>query len=356
MKLSEIDKNLAIQTDIPEKTVWQTVPNETFFSLHGVYRDETADGFIRMPTDIAKTVSPGVERLSYHTSGGRVAFVTDSDTISLYASVHTDDKMVIMPWSGQACFDLYIDGAFQGLYRCEPASDSVCVGTLRKSVPTKEHGLQHVVIDFPSYAEVKKLAIGVQSGAVLRAENPYKDAPPILYYGSSITQGASSSRPGLIYQNYLARAFGYDYINLGFAGCCKGEPEIAAYLSGIESSLFVCDFDHNITSPKKLAEVHYPLYRAYRDRHPDTPILFLSRPDFDFCSYGANSRAVIADTVRRAKAEGDRNVYFLDGETIYGEQNRGENTVDACHPNDNGFRLYYQALFPFFERILGEKR
>lgn len=353
MNLAEIDPNMSIENYIPEGTAWFDATDAKHVSLFGVHYDTAAERYLRMPPDKAAAVSDNVARLNRHTSGGRIAFVTDSDTVSLYAKIIPEHFMSMMSWSGQASFDLYINGKFCGLFRNKPKMDATCTYTLpgRNLVPLPK-GKKHVVIHFPCYAEISRVLVGVSGDSMIAPDNPYKDLPPVLYYGSSITQGAAVSRPGLMYQNYLAREFGYDYFNLGFSGNAKGEAAMIEYLFSLPSSLFVMDFDHNLNAADKLVQAHYPLYKAYRTAHPDTPILFISRPSFDFCPCSVGTRDVIIDTLERARAEGDQNVYFLDGETIYGEQHRDACTVDGTHPNDVGFFRFYEALRPYFANIL----
>ena len=43
------------------------------------------------------------------------------------------------------------------------------------------------------------------------------------------------------------------------------------------------------------------------------------------------------DLKKAAKAAGDNNVYFIDGETLFAGEFRDSCTVDGVHPNDLGF-------------------
>ena len=50
-------------------------------------------------------------------------------------------------------------------------------------------------------------------------------------------------------------------------------------------------------------------------------------------------RKIIFESYCRALAEGDRNVYFVDGSEFFaGDETFLEKTVDRCHPTDDGFR------------------
>lgn len=356
MTLSEIDPNMAATAEVPEHTVWFSAKDTAHISTFGVYFDDEAGQYLRMPTAVAAATSPGVERLHRHTAGGRLCFVTDSTHITLYAKVRVDSVMSNMAWSGQACFDLYIDNVFHGLFRSTAAGGFVS-STFSNPLPSRRalpKGCHHIVINFPSYAEVYDVAVGVDEGAEMRCDDPYDDRLPILYYGSSITQGASSTRPGLIYQNHIARALATDYINLGFSGCAKGEAAMIEYLTTIPSSVFVCDYDHNHNNADKLRATHYPLYRAYRAAHPDTPIVFLTRPDIDLEIFGDATHDVVVETFERARSEGDTNVYFIDGEILFGETDRDACTVDGTHPNDIGFYRFYKVLCPLLRRLLNQ--
>lgn len=62
-------------------------------------------------------------------------------------------------------------------------------------------------------------------------DNPFKGK--IIVYGSSITQGASASRPGLAYPSQLSRSSGYQFINMGLSGNGKMELPVAKMLSQI---------------------------------------------------------------------------------------------------------------------------
>ncbi|WP_200966981.1 SGNH/GDSL hydrolase family protein [Insulibacter thermoxylanivorax] len=78
-----------------------------------------------------------------------------------------------------------------------------------------------------------------------------------------------------------------------------------------------------------------------------------SRPDFDRDPEdSAKRREVIQMTYERAKAAGDRHVYFIDGERLFGTENREACTVDGCHPNDLGFMRMAETIYPVLHSIL----
>ena len=48
----------------------------------------------------------------------------------------------------------------------------------------------------------------------------------------------------------------------------------------------------------------------------------------------------------------DKNIYFIDGSTLFGEAGRDNSTVDGCHPNDLGFYMMYQNVLPVLKKAL----
>ena len=52
------------------------------------------------------------------------------------------------------------------------------------------------------------------------------------------------------------------------------------------------------------------------------------------------------------KAEGDENVYFVDGKTLLGEEDVEAGFTDLLHPNDLGYYRIAKSLQPLFTEIL----
>ena len=69
---------------------------------------------------------------------------------------------------------------------------------------------QTVTLNMPAFNGVKEMYIGIQKDAEISHAPDYKLEKPIVFYGSSITHGASASRPGLIYENLLSRELDFN--------------------------------------------------------------------------------------------------------------------------------------------------
>ena len=100
----------------------------------------------------------------------------------------------------------------------------------------------------------------------------------------------------------------------------------------------MCDYDYNAPNAEHLRNTHLPLYKAYREAHPDTPIVFISGVNVSFNNADKiERRQIVLDTYNYALQNGDKNVSFIDGHTMFGGRYGNVYTVDGAHPNDAGF-------------------
>lgn len=349
LNIEKIDHNLKVEPAVGEKdVVFYDAKNEPF-DLYGFYMPQIEPEFKRLPDGVAKNVSQGVASLYKNTAGGRVRFCTDSRYIAIKVEFSHFSHMSHMPLLSSAGFDIYLDCPQSGTNRFydvfKPAA-SMKDGFESKIV-FGDRKLRYVTINFPSYSSVTSLKIGLQQGATVGHGLLYRNMLPIVYYGSSITQGACSSRPGNAFANIISRRTNTDFLNLGFSGSARGEEAIAQYIAMLPMSVFVSDFDHNHNNADELQKLHWRLYEIIREKNPDLPYLILSRPDFNKRSYGSISvpcRDAIYENYRRARSIGDKNVYFIDGSSIFRNANEDMCTVDTTHPNDYGFHLMADAI------------
>ena len=63
-------------------------------------------------------------------------------------------------------------------------------------------------------------------------------------------------------------------------------------------------------------------------------------------------REIILSSYKRAKNQGDENVYFIDGETLLAGSDYMSCTVDGIHPNDLGFHHMSQIICKTLAEIL----
>ncbi len=372
MRIEEIDPNFKSDSMVNrEDTVFYDV-REAPFRICGLHEAEKPGFFHRMPEETAETVSADVKALNRHTAGGRVRFTTDSPYISLVAEFGGPfNLMPHFPLSGSSGFDLYEEKAdgwkFLTSFFPDPKSARLCVFR-----DLGERKMRNLTLNFPLYDSVKNVYVGLSEDAVLKAGTPYRNTKPIVFYGSSITQGGCASRPGNCYQAILSHRRNFDYINLGFSGNAKGETAMVDYLKSLIMSIFVCDYDHNAPTLEHLMKTLPPLYRAIREAKPDLPIIFASAPVYGIADIPlsdcppaydrmgnlerwAYRRAFVRSVYEEARAAGDTLVRFVDGGHVFDGELSDSCTMETCHPNDIGFmrmaNAFDVALSDFYERI-----
>ncbi len=351
MKIDHIDKNFKVNAQITEKDIVFYDAFESPISYYGV-AEKTSEGIFRLPKAIAHTVSEGVELLCGNTAGVRVRFQTNSDYIAIFAEYESVSSFSHMPQTGVAGFDMYVysNGGYEYAKTFIPPDDF-------KDSYCSEHyfdssEMRDITINFPLYSSVRALSIGLRESSTLQSGQKYRNDKPIVYYGSSITQGGCASRPGLSYEAIISRKFNCDYVNLGFSGTARAETEIAEYISRLDMCCFVYDYDHNAPDEGYLSETHKPMFDIIRKAHPDLPIIMASLPwhDKNNCGWVIKKRKVILDTYHKAIAAGDKNVYFIDGMKFYEKYGMSDCTVDGCHPNDLGFKAMAGAFIAVIEK------
>lgn len=353
MELSQVDKNMIASDAVGEVPMTRYDIPDPRFALYGV-RFDAEDGFYRMPEADAAKVSEKVCSLRRNTSGGRLRFRTDATVMELTVSWNRKKNLTHMAPSGVCGFTLMevTENGYRyaALFRMAPGSGEQGF-TCRKELPGGK--MREYILYFPLYNNVKALSISFDEGAAVERGAEYSEKLPMVFYGSSITQGACASSPNGPYMAYLSEWNDLDYLNFGFSGSAKGEPAMAEYLAKIPARIFIMDYDHNATTVEHLEKTHEPFFRIYRAANPTTPILLASSVNYwKNPEHYAKKRAVILQTYRNAVAAGDRNVWFLDGATMYSAEEMHHCTSDNLHPNDHGFYLMAKAMQPVIREIL----
>ncbi len=352
MKIGDIDKNLAVESklNLPD-VVWFDAKSAPF-QIHGLAICEKGDRFRRMPQDVADKTNDGVAYLNTNTAGGRIRFRTNSPYVAIKAVMPDNGTMAHITMTGQSGFDLYRSDA--GVYAY---AGSFIPGGRNHGYESQKptDGTWHTyTVNMPLYDPVEEVYIGLSASAEVEAPEAYTYEKPVLYYGSSITQGGCASRPGNAYQAMISRKLDGDFVNLGFSGSGRGEQVICDYMASLDPLVFVSDYDHNAPTVEHLEATHYNLYETFRKAHPTTPYVMVSKPDFNPGTQDEARRAVILASYDKAVAAGDKHVYFVDGARLFDGEFRDSCTVDGCHPNDLGFFRMAIGIGAAVERAIQE--
>ena len=345
MDIKEVDTNFKFTSEINIDGIKFYDPLDGVVKVYGAKHDGMR--YARIDMEFARSLGEGYSLLGGHTAGVRVRFITDSPFVSVSARVYSISKMEHFAFTGSAGFDVY--GVEDGVDKYQGS----CVTGFRKqeddvteSVVYFETGRKErlITVNFPSYTAVSQMLIGVSGDSYVKEPTEYKYSTPVVYYGSSITQGACSSRPGITYQSIISRMIDCDFINLGFSGGCVGQPEMVDYIAGLDMSAFVLDYDHNAPSVEHLEKTHYNVYKGVREKHPKIPIIMMTRPKFSLNEDELRRLDVVKSTYARAVAEGDLNVYIIEGRDLIRPEWAEIATVDGCHPTDAGFACMAEKL------------
>ena len=364
-KIAEIDKRMAPETNIEREGIRMYNIDEVPFRIYGVYRD--GDKYRRLPEAVAANTNPGVLGLHANTAGGRVRFVTDSPYVILKAHMNPG-KMPHFALTGSCGFDMYaevVDCDEQTAENNSQGKGAVrYAGTYMPPFDVKdiyegvidfeEQKKRIITVNFPLYSDVFSVFVGLKEDCLLEIAPDYTLEKPVVYYGSSITQGGCASKPGSSYQSILSCRFDCNYINLGFSGSARAEDVIIDYINSLDMSVFVLDYDHNAPTVEHLRATHNKMFKAIRAKHPDLPILILPRPKYFLKEEEKERHEIVYNTYLDAKAAGDENVYFISGAQLM--EVVGDNgTVDNTHPTDSGFFSMAKAIEKVFEVILAKK-
>jgi len=336
-------------------------PTEAPLEIDGLpwSAENSLSQWFRLPMRFADTLPKAVWNLGNSPSGGRIRFRTDSNLFAIRLEYRSGPDMMNMHAFGQTGVDLYLDGIYRGT---ATAKRNSTVGDPVEQVYLDLKGQpradREAVIYLSLYAPVKVLAVGLDADAKLSKPRPFAAPKPVVFYGTSITQGGCASRPGMAYQAILGRMLNIDFVNLGFSGNGKGEPEVARMVAELDASVFVFDYAQNNRTAASLGEVYEPFLNTVREKHPLTPILVVtpianSRESLP----GAQGemprmRAIIRGVAGKHIAAGDEHLQIVEGTDLLGPE-RSDGLVDGTHPNDLGFQWMAEGLAPRLRRVLG---
>ena len=369
MEISEIDVNFDFSFKIPDNTVYFDCFDDPI-EINGLYEPKKIKKYLRLPEEFEKDedISPGVRELIHNTAGGRVRFATDS--LYVVIMIELSDAVSVSHFSplGHSGADIFISerGKDDYLFKSPVLPPAVIDGKHKKYggmiffSDYDRFESHEVMIDLPPYNGVNSIYIGIGENSKIYSPVPYRKKKPVYFYGASITQGACASRPGNNYPNLLSRWLSCDFYNLGFSGNAKGEKKIANYLAGSDAAALVIDMDISANDIEIFKNTHYPFYEEIRKSNKSVPLIFLSFPKYPKIHHPSGSRfrdhiisnRIICETCIKAWQNGDENVYYIDGETLFGTTDQDFCTVDYSHPNDYGFYKIAEGLYPTLKKII----
>lgn len=313
--------------------------------------------YTRLPLKYKDIVRPEVWDLSRHSSGISIRFATNSTSIAVKWKTGND---IHYPHGAETMIkgvDLYCLDSNRWYY-AGVGKPYDAVHNESVLIEGMDSSMKDFILNLPMYEFVDSVYIGIEKSAKIQspAKVAFATKDPIVFYGTSITQGASAMRPGMAYSNILSRRLNSETINLGFSGNGKMEKELAEILSAIDASCYVIDCGGNLT-PQLARERTIPFIKLLRKNRPEVPILLVEHLIFPTSRFVSNTKKRI-DSINNAfltayqllQKEGIKSLYYLPAKGQIGDD--GEATVDGAHLTDMGFIRISQKLEEKLRNIL----
>jgi lysophospholipase L1-like esterase len=317
---------------------------------------ENGGELFRLPVKLKDTYREPVWQLAQDPSGGRIRFRTNSSRLAIRLEYPKPPDGTNMHAFGQTGVDLYADGVYRGtaIADREAKPGKTIEYVYFKDQPRID---REITLYLPLYMPVKVLGIGLDNEAHVQPAKPFAVSGPVVFYGTSITQGGCASRAGMSYQAILGRMLNLDFVNLGFSGNGRGEPELARAVASIRASVFVLDLAQNNPTVESLAGAYAPFLEVIRAAHPETPVLVITPIYAAHESWSRDTRLegmreLIRQVAAKRIAAGDRHIEIVEGTDLLGPS-RGDGLVDGTHPNDLGFQWMADGLAGRVAKMLG---
>ncbi len=318
---------------------------------------KTEKDWQRLDVDRYPGIEPREISLAKNSTGLAVCFETDSRTIGVRVNFDRADipngcSSVI----NTRGFDLYIQHNGKWTWAADTSTKAVNgqeddYNILEYAAP----GMKKCILYLPHYSQIASLSVITDEGSTIAPADPgFKGR--ICVFGSSYTNAAGCSRPGLAYAAQMTRHTGYNFINMGFSGRSKLQQYFAsALIDGENVDAYVFDGFSN-PSPEQIEERLFPFIERFQNEKPGVPLIFMKTIwrqkrvfNTKIEAYEA-AKMAMADKMMKEAVKKYKDVYWLDcTDASKGNQ---ELTTDGTHPNDEGYYLWATSVEKKIVKIL----
>ena len=308
--------------------------------------DNTELTYSRLPADMKPYPRKAVWELGQNSAGLAIRFSSDSRTIGIRWTLLNYFIMHHMAGTGIRGIDLYQldeNDHWQFVGTAIPnGKDTTKTQIVVSGMDGKDHDYMAYL---PLYDGVTKVEIGVTQGA--KVGMPHREVlvkgkeKPIVFYGTSITQGGCASRPGMVYTSIISRALQKECVNLGFSGNARMDKALAEMVARIDADQYVIDCLENCTLKVMQDSAWYFLTYLAKKR-PEAPIYMVEHIWFSHALVNkpvhdqiAEKNAYWHEIYLKLRKEGYDNFRYIPADNLTGPD--GEGAVDGCHQTDLGF-------------------
>ena len=331
------------------KTVWYDAQD---LGVEGKGWIDTESTYERLPRKAKGVVTKNVWKYSRCSAGLSVRFATDATNVYVrWTLAHKNEQFAHLSDLGVNGIDLYYRNETSGKLRHRPGDFNTIypkgiVNTSLFNLPKS----REYVLNLPPYNTVTRVEIGIPKGKTLSKLSAPSASKSIVFYGTSITQGAHVSRPGMAATTIVRRRLGVPVINLGMCGSGKMEMEMADLLSELDPAVYVLDCLWNMDA-RILSKRVEPFIKRLRKSRPTTPIVLAEDSHYD--DLPTKKGDILRKISAKLIAQGDTNLYFLSNKGMLGED--GDGVADDRHPNDLGMARQAAVFMKFLEPILAKQ-
>ena len=314
--------------------------------------------FDRLPASAEGKVTDAVWGRSRESAGMLVRFRTNASTIWADYTLFRDQlALANMTAIGASGLDLYAKdsrGAWRWVGVTQPAAKTVRQAIVTGLAP----GLREYMLYLPLRNGVENLSIGVPPDARFETIAPRAE-PPIVFYGTSITHGASASRPGMPHPAILGRRLDHPVVNLGFTSHGRMDAAIGELLITIDAAVYVIDCLPNM-APADVKLKCVPLVNQIRAAKPNTPIVLVEDRRFTNAwiipqrnQLHTDNHVALRECFTALQKAGVKGLFYLEGDDLLGDDS--EAAMDGSHPTDLGFMRHADRFEPVLRKALGRR-
>ena len=218
------------------------------------------------------------------------------------------------------------------------------------------------IVYFPLQKPVESMKIIIDDGAdITPLECPFRHR--IAALGSSFTQGAGVTRPGLTWSAQLSRMTGLMFINMGFCGNCKFQQFYAKVLGKSDAEAYVIDAFSN-PSAQEIKDRLFIFIDTLRDAEMKAgkspkPIIFLKTIYREGNNFNVKkmdremAKMAAAEEVMALAMSRYEHVYWVTT-TDSTDYKYHETCTDGTHPNDYGYTLWAESIRKPVTKILAK--
>lgn len=330
-------------------------------TIEGKAWPDTKAPYDRLPAKAEAMVRPAVWSLSQKSAGICVRFKSDATEIHAKWNLLSPTlAMPHMPATGVSGLDLYARDA-KGKWRWVANGRPAAKENTSRLVNGLSAEMREYMLYLPLYNGVSSVEVGVPKTASLEPGTPRSEtaSKPVVFYGTSITQGGCASRPGMVHTAIVGRWLDCAVVNLGFSGNGRMEAEVGTLMAEIDASVFVIDCLPNINAAQ-VTERTFNLVKELRKARPDVPIVLVEDRNYTDSGFlkskanrNATSQKALQAEFKKLRESGVENLHYIRGEDLLGDD--GEGTVDSSHPTDLGFMRQSEAFYKVLQPLMQTK-